>query len=514
MSDQQPTSADDAETVLGPDALEGAFRLLMGTAPQASRQPIRTAPASRVAAFDAPRAARAQPTMATLDSAAADPAAAGAARGAAARPRGGWSETCLKCGGHVPQRADAAVCDFPGCVQLACLRCHPDVDAMLACEAHAGRVTRLQPAAGAAVTVAAAVDPVAPPVPSDTARPWYEAVSTVLASAPPAAAAGMQRAHRYLSSWLRWIDVPVDAVDEWAVCSFVLARCAPVVGEARPAALGPPVAPATAAGDLSALRRRARLLGDTAMLDVLCHETVVRLVGMLTANTTRKKSAKRPILIAHVREVWERLGAGATRGQVRDAALLTVGLLAGLRRREIVALTVGDAVWDAARRELTLTVRRDKVNTNIIDAQAPRTIVIAHPLLDMAWPRYTAAVGDRDAAAPLFPRLQGMTVTGDALAAATVNTIVRSLLPGAGVTPHSLRVGCATELFAAGVDTATIMELGRWSSYAALLYVLPSADRLAAATRAMDDGVGLDRVLMQREFGAGVDPHRVARRTA
>ena len=83
------------------------------------------------------------------------------------------------------------------------------------------------------------------------------------------------------------------------------------------------------------------------------------------------------------------------------------------------------------------------------------------------------------------------------------------MFPDSGAVAHSLRVGFATELFAAGVKVAIIMELGRWSSYAALLYVLPSATKLLHASRAIGtgdqlqiDAFQLRRTLMTQEPGA------------
>jgi len=57
------------------------------------------------------------------------------------------------------------------------------------------------------------------------------------------------------------------------------------------------------------------------------------------------------------------------------------------------------------------------------------------------------------------------------------------------------------------------MEIGRWSSLTALIYVLPSADVTTAATRKIGTGVQIDRVAIQRAVGADVVQPRV-RRTA
>ena len=423
----------------------------------------------------------------------------------------------MRCSAHVPQREPAAVCDMPGCTQLACLRCHPDLSAVVTCDAHAASVAQVRTAGGGTRTVAAAVPPrQLPPDTPAAAVPWYSAVAVFLAAAPDSACTSMDRAMRFFTEWVRFLGLAWDQVCALTVCAYLIARCCPVVGADVPAVFGKTVAPSTAASDITSLRRRARLAGDNSFLALLCDEAVVRMCALLTANTKKKKSSKAPILLRHLKAFWEKLGKGLTcaLGRLRNVTLLVVGLLAGLRRREIVALCIGDAVWDARKRELTISVRRDKTNTNVIAAQSPRTVVIAHDLLDQVWPRYATRFGlaAQGSARPLFPAMTGCTIRReDALEPGTVNTIVRESLPGLGVSPHSLRVGFATELAAAGVDIAVIMELGRWSSLAALHYVLPSADKMAAATRAIGGGLRVDRAVLQRNLGTDSVPPRVRR---
>ena len=419
----------------------------------------------------------------------------------------------MRCGAHVPQREPAAVCDMPGCTELMCLRCEPDLSKVVTCQAHAASVTQVHTVDGPRTIVAAVAPRELPPDTPAAAVPWYSAVAVFLAAAPAGACTSMERAMRFFSEWVRFIGLSWAQVCALTVCSYLIARCCPVVGADVPAVFGRRVAPSTAASDITALRRRARLANDQSLLVVLCDEAVVRMCSLLTANTKKKKSNKAPILLRHLRELWLRLGKGVscTLGRLRNATLLVVGLLAGLRRREIVALRVGDVSWDAARRELTITVRRDKTNTNIIAAQSPRSVVVSHALLDEVWPVFAARfqLSAQDSGSPLFPEMTGCTVRrAESLMPATVNTIVRESLPGLPVSPHSLRVGFATELAAAGVDIAVIMELGRWSSLAALHYVLPSADKMAEATRAIGGGLRVDRAVLQRSLGSDPTPPR------
>lgn len=441
--------------------------------------------------------------------------AAGAAQRRGPPPAGRapkYEEQCFGCGAKVPQLAPAAVCDFPRCVRVKCMRCHPNMDQVLACPQHTGRVVQLRTATGAA-TLAAAVDPLQPPsTGSAVADTWYQGVAVVLATAPAAAADGMERAFRFFSTWVRYLGLTMATVTAWTVMSYVLARCAPIVGATVPPFMATRVAPQTVAGDITLLRRRARLMGDEGFLRILTDELVMRIVSLVSANTSKKKSEKRPILMRTLREMWNRIKAKCTLGVLRNAALLVLGLVAGMRRRELVALVWGDVQWHDNKEEMIIAVRRDKRNTNIIGAQTPRRVAVAHPLLTEVWRRYRDAMaGHTGGQQPLFPVLVGTTVTTRSLEPGTVNTIVREMLPGLRATPHGLRVGFATELYAAGVHVSVIMEVGRWSSLCALHYVLPSTDSMTRATRAMGDGVAVDRVVLQREVGADVVPPRIRR---
>jgi integrase len=248
---------------------------------------------------------------------------------------------------------------------------------------------------------------------------------------------------------------------------------------------------------------------------VLCGDQVTELMSRLRAGAKRAKTQKLPILIHHVRTLLATLNPIKPAVFVRDCALILIGLLAGLRRREIAGLCVGDVQWDAQRRELRIQVVRDKTNVSLLESQAPRVVFVAHALLTELWPRFAARfVQGRAATAALFPRCDATgRVTPDHLAPDTISTIVRERLSFApGISTHSLRVGCATELHAAGVSLPDIMEIGRWTSLTALLYVLPSADKMTAACRKMGDGgVCFDRVAVQRVVRTDAEPPRVRR---
>ena len=424
----------------------------------------------------------------------------------------------MRCGVHVPQHdTSARVCDVAGCVRIACQRCHPDLEAVLECETHRGWVVQLVGAQGPRTYTAAVAPPPVPDAPAGAAaclNVLFACAAVLLVTVVASSAASMERSWRFFTAFLRFVNVRPADVTPWVVMSYVIARCQPPVGMPLPEFMSRRVLPKTAAADLTALRRRARLMKDP-MIDALTDEDVLRLGTVLGANVKRSKTEKAPILIHHLQELWDRVRSSLTLGLIRNVLLLVVGLVAGLRRRELAALTIADCVWSQQRSELTIRIRRDKTNQVITDAQHPRVVCVAHDLLTAVWVAWAGtALGKRGTPTdlPLFPRLAGNVVTQDFLAPGTVNTIVRELLPGLPVSPHSLRVGFATELHAAGVPLQTILEIGRWSSLAGLLYVLPSADRTTAATRKMGDGsVVFDRVLLQQQLRAAPAPPRVRR---
>lgn len=437
----------------------------------------------------------------------------GAPRTASDRRPTRWRSHCDKCKTFVPQGQDAALCDAPGCQYLLCFRCFPDPSQELWCTQHQGGV-HLRTQRGV-VAVAPAVETQAIPALPAGAAPvltvMFTAIAVLLAAVAPTSVAGLERSWRFFTTFLRFVDVPIENVTEWVICAYVLCRVCPPVGIELPQFMARHVMPATAYGDILALRRRARMSGYRELLDALLGDRVAELCRRLTAGVKRKKTTKSPILIHHLRDLWNGT-ANRTAGFVRDVTLMLVALLIGLRRREIVALTVGDVVWNG--RELRVTVRRDKVNFNLVGAECPRTVVASHELLDLIWPIFAARFlpAGTPADRPLFRVCAGVHITNDGLSPNTIRTIIRERLPGLPVSPHSLRVGCATELHAAGVSLDTIMEIGRWSSLAALIYVLPSADKMARATRSMGSGgVTFDRVVVQRELHTDPKAPRVRR---
>ena len=156
---------------------------------------------------------------------------------------------------------------------------------------------------------------------------------------------------------------------------------------------------------------------------------------------------------------------GSTLRDVRDVALLLVGRDLLARRSELVALQVQD-ITRAGDGTGTATIRRSKVDQagEGADCYLGTETMIA---LD----RWLEASGIT--AGPLFRSLRkGGKVTDRALAAGDVPALLKALARRARladerverVSGHSLRVGMAQDLVAAGLDLPAVMVAGRWKS--------------------------------------------------
>jgi site-specific recombinase XerD len=140
---------------------------------------------------------------------------------------------------------------------------------------------------------------------------------------------------------------------------------------------------------------------------------------------------------------------------VRDAALLALFLIAGLRRFEAAALNVGD--YDPAEQTLLIRGKRNKTrllpieDTGALDALAD-------------W-RYTLYICNicTEAPSPLFTRIRkGGAVTPHRLTDQGIYHILENRRQQAQVapfTPHDLRRTFAGDLLDAGVDLATVQKL-------------------------------------------------------
>ena len=319
----------------------------------------------------------------------------------------------------------------------------------------------------------------------------FSAIVFLLGTIPDSSLATMERSHRYLHQFLTWIGAALPT--PWLLCAYIMMRVFPPLDlEIPPFVKRGLVSAATIATEISSLRRYVSLRSaghknsETARQDAALESSVN---DPMVSNLLRKmsdprqtKTKKLPILFSMILPWWESLTPEATRLKRRDVTLILVGLCYGLRRSEVAGLTFGDVHWVPAEAAYTLIIRSDKTNQSALGTHSPKDIYCGHDIWIAALHAWLQLHPSAPLAAPLFSNTLPSHL-GQKLSMRTVGNIAKRLFPKAGVTSHSMRVGFATELFAAGVQLPIIMEMGRWSSLAALIYVLPAFKTLIAASR-------------------------------
>ncbi len=218
--------------------------------------------------------------------------------------------------------------------------------------------------------------------------------------------------------------------------------------------------PATASMVVAAVRFQARLTGSESPVGPRTDRV---LAGFRRAARDRGRGQ-----VAGVR--WSQAdaaaavaanGAASAHG-LRDAAIIAVASDAMLRVSELAALRVGDL---GAEGEHTVTVRRSKTDQ---DAEGA-VLYLGEPTVARvaAWLE-AAGVSTADTAAPLFQRIdRGGTPRGP-ISARSIRRIITARCADAGVegrvSGHSLRVGSAQSLAAAGAGLVEMQQAGRWQS--------------------------------------------------
>lgn len=214
--------------------------------------------------------------------------------------------------------------------------------------------------------------------------------------------------------------------------------------------------PASAALVVAAAKLRARLLGDPVPAGLATHRVL--------AGFRREARGRGRGQVVGIR--WEQADAAAALAAssgdpagLRDAAILAIASDALLRVSEIAALDVKDlAIEDDGSGRLT--VRHSKTDLRgaeqYIGASTVRRV--------RAW--LDAAV---HSAGPLFLRLRrGGYVVASRLNSASIRRIIANRAAAAGIegriSGHSLRVGAAQSLAAAGASLVEMQTAGRWAS--------------------------------------------------
>lgn len=150
---------------------------------------------------------------------------------------------------------------------------------------------------------------------------------------------------------------------------------------------------------------------------------------------------------------------GSTAG-FRDAALIRVMSDALLRVSEASNLNVDD-LWTDDDGSGTVVVVYSKTD----QAGAGHALYLGRPTMD-ALRRYRSAAGVESG--PLLRRINKGGAVGNRLSARSIRTVIQRRATAAGikgrVSGHSLRVGSAQSLVAAGAGLVALQVAGRWKS--------------------------------------------------
>jgi integrase len=171
-----------------------------------------------------------------------------------------------------------------------------------------------------------------------------------------------------------------------------------------------------------------------------------------------KPAKKLPLRVEHLRRICAAMLRRSRDSDIRNRAVLTLGLATALRRSSLVALDVEDLCW--VTNGLEILIRREKTD----QMAKGRLIGVApgdHPETDpiAATKAWLAFRGGQPG--PLFI---GLTYPHHRLGARNIAKIVKAGMSSIGVDPqhysgHSIRRGYATAAADLGADAAAIMRI-------------------------------------------------------
>ena len=324
--------------------------------------------------------------------------------------------------------------------------------------------------------------------------PFLSTALRLMAFVPKTSELKLAGAIERFASVIAFWGIETAAVTWHIVVAYVSMRCAPPVGVLLPPCCTTPVMPATAAGDVDALRRSARLglAGLQACREALESERVSLLLRAISARVKRLRTAKRALLFVQVCAFWHACVKIGTPIAIRDGFAVLVAFFFAMRVRELLALLPDDVEpvhLRDGRVAMRITFRTTKTRQSVFSTHDPFVVSCAHDFLISAWHVFEQHIDYYDDV-PVFHALRG--ATRDPLSRAWFASVVSRAAPN--VTPHSCRVGCASEMWAARVPLSEIMAHGRWTSIAAVLYIVGSLEDQVAAS----DAIGSKGALVYR----------------
>jgi integrase len=161
---------------------------------------------------------------------------------------------------------------------------------------------------------------------------------------------------------------------------------------------------------------------------------------------------------------------------VRDGFAVVLAFSAATRVSELLDLR-GRHISVDDDGVVILSFASVKNRQTLFTTHQPFRVALCLPLLTEAFELFNSTCGFGDDEF-IFHRVASKK--RDRLSRDWFASVIKSINPLCS--PHSVRVGAATELHAAGVPIAEIMALGRWTSAAAVIYVLGCLDTTIEAS--------------------------------
>ena len=215
------------------------------------------------------------------------------------------------------------------------------------------------------------------------------------------------------------------------------------------------LSPATISLNAAAVKYAARMIGQPSPVGIA--------TARVLAGIRREGAGRGRGQVTGIR--WEQADAAAAatvKSQIqglRDAALFGVMSDGLLRGSEAAAIVVADIETEGAN---TITVRRSKT-----DQEGQGAALFVSPKTLATLKRWLQAAGITTGA--VFRRVRkGGKVGSEAITPRAIRTIIKTRAAAAGIagriSGHSLRVGSAQSLAAAGASVVEMQTAGRWLS--------------------------------------------------
>ena len=328
----------------------------------------------------------------------------------------------------------------------------------------------------------------------DRLSPLLAGATILLGCIPVASASKLNAAVRLFRNATTYFEIQERDVDFTIFIAIIMMRACPPVNIDIPAEFGSrPVLPSTAAADIDNMRRaaRERMHGMEQHLEALKEPRVSSLLKAIGSRVHKLRTEKRALLYEPLRSFVETVlaNSAALDTAVRDAFALCIAFFFGCRISELLALNgehinpieLGPGKNNDA---IKVTFVSIKTRQSLFQTHQPWDVFSAHPLLLRAFDRFNETVCFHDGR-PVFYSLRGKT--SDRLSADWFAKLIKRIDPA--LVPHSARVGLATEMWACGASVDEIMAAGRWTSPAAVLYIVGSLDKMVVASRGLGKGM-------------------------